>query len=272
MRSLRLLPCIVSIAPAARWEQISDYLDSGPDRIPPCGSNGNFVGLSLDPVQYEEDKAIIFKLLEVSSPEQLGVLSQKKNSDIITPGYKGINIMNIFRISTADRLEAYEELLKNESTSDSSFVISTAAPNDEATKLWRSQHNRSEREHLLLHGTRWDSVKKIICQGFGPPRKTGAFGRGLYFADQIEKSDQYSPDVADDANWVVVVRANMARTVQVQREIPCTEDPAERKKHQIFHWADPVGGHKDEITWQNREDNSGNFTMDRHTTGVRFKS
>jgi len=231
----------------------------------------------------DSDDRIIRKLLEVSSPEQLGVLSQtkvKKNGEdnIVTPTYTGIEIIKIYKISQGQTRKAYKELLEKESRSSSKSKLSTAAPNQEATQMWRSQGNLSEREYLLLHGSDVYALRSIVCNGFHSPVKMGGFGKGLYFADQIEKSDQYTfdfvspegesgseiwqmPQESDDGRWVLVVRVNMGRTVQVQREIPCTKDSAERKRHRIYHWADPVGGQKDEITWENKSGKPpGNFT------------
>jgi len=248
------------------------------------------------------DEKIIKKLFEVKSPEQLGILSQAKHEKrgvSQVESWTGIQIEDMWQIRQEQQRTAYEKLLENERHL-AIPSIRTAEANEEAKKEMRSQHDLfeaaydlkdqetkwsdldvglREREQLLLHGSGLENMRGIVCQGFKAPRKTGAFGKGLYFADRVEKSDQYnSACVTNETQltstgsngrledsclkWVLVVRANMGKTVQLQQEVPCTSDSAKRKSLKISHWLDP-GVQKDEIVWELKsrsDDDEGNFT------------
>eukprot|EP00931_Biecheleriopsis_adriatica_P103307 TRINITY_DN7815_c0_g1_i2.p1 TRINITY_DN7815_c0_g1~~TRINITY_DN7815_c0_g1_i2.p1 ORF type:complete len:348 (+),score=46.23 TRINITY_DN7815_c0_g1_i2:106-1149(+) len=260
-----LLFCILSTAPAARFETSSDYKDWTWHK---CPYDDGMV--PVEPAS-DEDKEIIYQLLSVSTPEDLNIISQTKmkeraDNNIETQHYTNIKIKSMWKITPDERvLEAYAELLQKEERDPAiPFVLRTAPQHEKVTKQLRSLGKLSEREQLLLHGADKFSLINITCNGFRAPDHVGGFSTGLYFADQIEKSDQYSSDEQyssdDPLRGVLVARINMGRTVQVQREIPCTNDHAERKKYKIFHWADPVGGEQDEITWSRKNKESGEST------------
>ena len=61
-------------------------------------------------------------------------------------------------------------------------------------------------EVLLFHGTKVENLESIIMEGLSMRYfQVGIYGRGLYFAENILKSDQYVHDVDDERDTGLVV-------------------------------------------------------------------
>ena len=75
---------------------------------------------------------------------------------------------------------------------------------------WNSEAHldKDVREHYLFHGTSADTAKRIANDGFEErvARLGGLYGAGAYFAEQSNKSDQYTKADADGIHRMFVAR------------------------------------------------------------------
>jgi len=82
----------------------------------------------------------------------------------------------------------------------------------EIVRLWRVCPGHLQRQHrqksealgapmLLFHGTSSDSVKGILRTGFLLPKRSGMFGRGIYFAECPLKSVQFAQAPSVKTSW-----------------------------------------------------------------------
>uniref|UniRef100_A0A7S1R3T9 Poly [ADP-ribose] polymerase n=1 Tax=Alexandrium catenella TaxID=2925 RepID=A0A7S1R3T9_ALECA len=123
-------------------------------------------------------------------------------------------------------------------------------------RLWKVVPGRLQREQqetaaelgpptLLFHGTDAANVRPILANGFRLPKRSGMFGRGIYFAHCPLKSVQYAHRVAMQL-WHYTVGFLLACTVYLgnTRKLRFAKDvkPSEDLKR---GWLASIFGAKD---------------------------
>uniref|UniRef100_A0A0G4HN06 Poly [ADP-ribose] polymerase n=1 Tax=Chromera velia CCMP2878 TaxID=1169474 RepID=A0A0G4HN06_9ALVE len=73
-------------------------------------------------------------------------------------------------------------------------------------------------EKLLFHGTKAQSVDKIVHNSLDFRVSQGAFGFGVYLAEFAAKSDQYCSPSSDGSFWQFLVRASLGAHLQVLKK------------------------------------------------------
>ncbi len=63
-------------------------------------------------------------------------------------------------------------------------------------------------EKILFHGTSPKNIQSIVNEGLHKG-ESGLFGKGIYFAENISKSDEYIMEDADGFCWVILARVCM---------------------------------------------------------------
>ena len=113
--------------------------------------------------------------------------------------YDTLRVVGVWKISNPLRMEKYTEA-KNREASKIADQKAPSAPldfnesyRDSMTQLGMDCLDETTGEVFLLHGTRPEHIFSILFEGLDPcVANDGNFGRGVYFADNAAKSDQYA--------------------------------------------------------------------------------
>jgi len=113
---------------------------------------------------------------------------------------RAISVMEHQRAQYASQENMHHKIKINNNTTTGFDMFMQKEPTFSLTSQTASYTQPSIQAHTnenyLFHGTPSSfSVANIIASGFEPPNRGGRFGKGVYFADSITKSDQYAtPD------------------------------------------------------------------------------
>jgi hypothetical protein len=109
--------------------------------------------------------------------------------------YDDIDIVGLWQIGNDVQREKYDaakERIKKESPKESEYDIPQSYQ-DQMNQLSNKSLDADAGECFLLHGTRPENLHGILFEGHDTAlANNGNFGRGIYFAENAAKIDQYS--------------------------------------------------------------------------------
>lgn len=114
--------------------------------------------------------------------------------------YDTLQVVGAWKITNPSRLQKYEEAMTRERNKVliskppvSPLVLSDTSYTTAMNALGLQKLDATAGEVMLLHGTKPDKLHSILFEGLDPSvAADGLFGRGVYFAENAAKIDQYA--------------------------------------------------------------------------------
>ena len=158
-------------------------------------------------------KSWLQTLLAVQRPAELG-----KGRDSLSYGYKykKLSILYAWEILAPARRKAFllqkQEVLERDMARAKKHNMSIVPVKSKLNKLSAGSKEMMTHEGWFLHATKPETVLPILSNGLSERMCGGAFGKGVYLAEDPEKADQYAtPDAKYCADGLKDLHARLYR-------------------------------------------------------------